>query len=94
MMDEKMPVRLAREVILCPVIDGIAQVPVGVGVDVELTTIIEGVLRRAGLPEEAIATAMDEIRVEYVMGPAVSVTQVRQALDQQVTLAVRGGEKQ
>lgn len=80
---QEVAVRLGRHVVICPrdPVTGIVEVPLGIGVDVELTGLFTTILRECGVSETETAHAMNKLRVRYVMGPQASVADTEAYLD-------------
>ena len=75
---DRIKVRMGNRVFWCDINgDGEAVIPLGAGIDFELTTALENVMRKAGIPDADIAKAMDDVRVEWVLGPGTEVEWTR-----------------
>jgi hypothetical protein len=75
---DRIKVRMGNRVFWCDINgDGEAVIPLGAGIDFELTTALENVMRKAGIPDADITKAMDDVRVEWVLGPGTEVEWTR-----------------
>lgn len=88
----RFPVRLGNQLLICELNDrGEIEVPLGAMIDIELTGLIEGLLKEAGIPGEDVEDTMNALRVQYVMGRDVTVEAASKMLDEQPY--AEGGEE-